>query len=247
MAPPPLTPPPLLPPLLPPSPRPSLQVSAGFSSANLPPAPLPHFPTLSVSCCYHHLTAATQACPPHTLIQWWLLWLHDQQSGFVLSPVHHYCLSGLTQLHKGKCSRLKTIISMLEQDRRRNHNKTVWNTVCQHCNHLQPACSTSPANHPADSRPTLHFSWRFSREHLTLSAFSVRVGSVGAERLTCAASVPWSSWAPLSSCLMKAENGSVFPFCAQFHSTDGRRRSIRHTASSQEQPPPPLHSELWSN
>lgn len=64
MAPPPLMPPLLLPPLLLPSLRPSLQVSAGFSCANFPPTPLPHFPTLSVSCCYHHLTAATQACPP---------------------------------------------------------------------------------------------------------------------------------------------------------------------------------------
>lgn len=107
MAPPPLMPPLLLPPLLLPSLRPSLQVSAGFSCANFPPTPLPHFPTLSVSCCYHHLTAATQACPPS--IQWWLLWLHDQQSGFVLSPVHHYCLFGLTH-----SSGFKTIISLLD-------------------------------------------------------------------------------------------------------------------------------------
>ena len=64
MAPPPLMPPPLLPPLLLPSLRPLLQVSAGFSRASLPPTPLPHFPTLSVSCCYHHLTAATPAPPP---------------------------------------------------------------------------------------------------------------------------------------------------------------------------------------
>lgn len=66
MAPPPLMPPPLLPPpLLLPSLRPSLQVSAGFSCATLPPTPFPHVPTLSVSCCYHHhLTVATQPCPP---------------------------------------------------------------------------------------------------------------------------------------------------------------------------------------
>ena len=67
MAPPPLMPPPLLPPLLLPSLRPLLQVSAGFSRASLPPTPLPHFPTLSVSCCYHHLTAATPAPPPPPL------------------------------------------------------------------------------------------------------------------------------------------------------------------------------------
>lgn len=114
MAPPPLMPPPLLPPLLLPSLRPLLQVSAGFSRASLPPTPLPHFPTLSVSCCYHHLTAATPAPPPPTptptpaSMQWWLLWLHDQQSGFVLSPVHQYLFIWIdTQLHVGNAFGLK--------------------------------------------------------------------------------------------------------------------------------------------
>lgn len=114
MAPPPLMPPPLLPPLLLPSPRPSLQVSAGFSCANLPTTPLPHFPTLSVSCCYHHLTAATQACPPP---------LYPVMVAVTARPTVWLCPLSCppllfiwidARLHDGKRFGLKSIISLLD-------------------------------------------------------------------------------------------------------------------------------------
>lgn len=112
MAPPPLMPPPLLlPPLLLPSLRPSLQVSARFSCANLPPTPLPHFPTLFPAATttsqlqlrlapHYPMMVAVTARPT--------VWLRPLSS----PPLLVIWID--TQFHDGKSFVLKTIISLLD-------------------------------------------------------------------------------------------------------------------------------------
>jgi len=84
---------------------------------------------------------------------------------------------------------------------------TVKSTVCPT---IGPACCTSPANPPAATCLTMPFVYQ---EHLTLSAFFVRVASVEAERLTSSPHLRISAMISLSTALFSrhksTEKGSA--------------------------------------
>lgn len=152
MAPPLLLSLPLLPPL-PPSLRLLIQVSARFSSADHPPpnhtvpcsllSAAPTTSQLQLRLDFHLLNDGCFSCTTNSLAVSPLLSLSNRQINDIWidwtdvfqNDDDYFWPKVLKKKNTGK-----------EGDRRR---KTVWSAVCQHCNHSQPACRTSPANHSA--------------------------------------------------------------------------------------------------